>query len=121
MLSICPGVIHYSTEIRDFEARQFHPHKWLKPGMSKKQGFDPVCFVDISTYSYAKPSDVYHKFSLGYGSWPGEYVARIFMYKFLATPVKNYDVRQDDPEQEWPNEPGLIISPKECPVKISRN
>lgn len=60
------------------------------------------------------------QFGAGYGSCPGVNLAKIEVSKILATIIRDYDIAQVDPQQEWKYEAYFSTLPREWPVYVTR-
>ncbi|RYP60698.1 hypothetical protein DL769_008002 [Monosporascus sp. CRB-8-3] len=81
-LSISIPVIHHSKEIWGPDASVFNPDRWL----SEKSG-------DLERF--------YIPFGTGYNTCSGQHVGKIELSKIIPTIIRDYDIRQVDPKQEW--------------------
>ncbi|CAJ2503302.1 Uu.00g106960.m01.CDS01 [Anthostomella pinea] len=57
---------------------------------------------------------------MGYASCPGQHIARVQLTKITATVVRDYDIRQVDPKQEWTWSAYFTVVPHDWPVYISK-
>ncbi|KAK0714043.1 benzoate 4-monooxygenase cytochrome P450 [Lasiosphaeria miniovina] len=83
------------------DAEAFNPDRWLKDDSVELERF-------------------YMPFGLGYGGCPGINLAKIQMSKLAASLVRDYDVRQVNPGQEWSYEAYFNTLPHDWPVYVKR-
>ncbi|KAH9903596.1 cytochrome P450 [Xylariomycetidae sp. FL2044] len=100
-LSVSPWVYHYSKEFWGPDARDFRPDRWLEPDASEREKY----FIP---------------WGVGYASCPGQHIARIQLSKILATVVRDYDIRQVDPKQEWTWAAYFTVVPHDWPVYVTK-
>ncbi|CAF3598247.1 hypothetical protein HG531_012106 [Fusarium graminearum] len=81
IVSVSPWVIHHSKEFWGEDAHEFKPDRWLKGDAAVKEKF-------------------WIPFGAGYGFCPGQSVAKIEL-AMTATLVRDYNIQQVDPKQEW--------------------
>ncbi|PGG96095.1 hypothetical protein GX51_07990 [Blastomyces parvus] len=101
IVSVNIWVMHYSKEIWGPDAGEFNPDRWL--------GEDAA---HLSKY--------YIPWGMGYASCPGQHLARIELYKICATLVRDYNIRQVDPKQEWTWKAFFTAVPHNWPCYIER-
>ncbi|KXJ87122.1 cytochrome P450 [Microdochium bolleyi] len=101
IVSVCPWVIHASTEIWGPDAREFNPDRWLGPDSAKLDKY-------------------YIPFGLGYASCPGHNLAKIQLSKILATIVRDYDIEQVDKGADWSYHTFFTVAPWGWPVYVTR-
>ncbi|KAJ1325264.1 benzoate 4-monooxygenase [Microdochium nivale] len=101
IVSVCPWVMHASTEFWGPDAREFNPDRWLGPDAAKLERY-------------------YMPFGLGYASCPGHNLAKIQLSKISATIVRDYDIEQVDKTAEWKYHTFFTVAPWGWPVKITR-
>ncbi|KAG6366701.1 hypothetical protein INS49_000880 [Diaporthe citri] len=100
-LTVNPSVIHSSKEMWGSDAREFNPDRWLRPDAAEKE----KCFIP---------------WGAGYASCPGQHAARLQLSKIAATVVRDYNVRQVDPKQEWTWGAWFTSVPHDWPVYIEK-
>lgn len=61
------------------------------------------------------------QFGAGYGSCPGQNVAKIELAKITSTLVRDYKIRQVDGEQEWKWKAYFTVLPHSWPVLIEKS
>jgi hypothetical protein len=61
-----------------------------------------------------------HKFGLGYAACPGINLAKIELSKVAASIVRDYDIRQVDPNQAWSYEAYFNTLPHSWPVYVTK-
>lgn len=93
--------MHLDKSIWGPDAHEFNPDRWFAGDIAQKE----KCFAP---------------FGLGYASCPGQHLVRIEISKLLATMVRDYDIRQVDPDQEWKYEMYLNVCPYDWPVYITK-
>lgn len=99
-LSVNPWVIHRSKEFFGPDAKAYNPNRWLEPR--------------------AKDMDRFMmQFGAGYNSCPGQNLARMEISKVAATLVRDFDVRQVDPKQEWSFESHFTAVPYGWPCIVT--
>ncbi|EMR65517.1 putative ras family gtpase protein [Eutypa lata UCREL1] len=81
-LSINTWVIHHSKEFWGPDAREFKPERWLQDDIASKEKY----FIP---------------WGAGYTSCPGQTIAKMQLFKIAASIVRDYDIRQVDPNKEW--------------------
>ncbi|KAH6659961.1 cytochrome P450 [Truncatella angustata] len=101
ILSVNSWVMHYSTEIWGPDAAEFRPERWL-----------------------GEDADALDKYFMvwgqGYAACPGQKIARLEMSKITATIVRDYDIRQVDPQQQWVWKARFAMLPHEWPVYVTK-
>ncbi|ETS75610.1 hypothetical protein PFICI_12554 [Pestalotiopsis fici W106-1] len=102
ILSVNNHVIHASKEIWGQTAREFRPERWLSAEGAKMQKY-------------------WIPFGAGYASCPGQNIARIQISKISATLVRDYDIRQKDPSQDWTYKAYFTVAPRGWPVIIQKS
>ena len=60
------------------------------------------------------------QFGLGYAACPGINLAKIEMSKLAASIVRDYDIRQVNPKQEWSYEAYFNTLPHDWPVLVTK-
>ncbi|KAL4907067.1 hypothetical protein BDW74DRAFT_190058 [Aspergillus multicolor] len=100
-LSVNPWVIHHSEELFGADAKEYNPDRWLG---------DQAKAID----KYFMP------FGQGYNSCPGRHLATIELSKIIATLVRDYDIRQQDPNQTWKYMAYFTAVPEGWPCYISK-
>ncbi|KAK6085196.1 benzoate 4-monooxygenase cytochrome P450 [Seiridium cupressi] len=100
-VSINPHVIHASKEIWGPSAREFKPDRWISDVSSKLQKY-------------------WIPFGAGYASCPGQNIARIQLSKIAATLVRDYDIRQQNPKQNWTYKAYFTVVPCDWPVFVKK-
>ncbi|KAH8651070.1 cytochrome P450 [Xylariales sp. PMI_506] len=100
-LSINPTVMHLSKDIWGPDAHEFNPDRWLSADISKRD-------------KYFMP------WGLGWGSCPGQHLAKVQLFKLLATIVRDYDIKLVHPEQEWKWSAYFTLNPHSWPVYITK-
>ncbi|KAL4762796.1 cytochrome P450 [Aspergillus foveolatus] len=81
-LSVNPWVVHYNIELFGQDAAEYNPDRLI--GERAKR---------IEKY--------FMPFGHGYNSCPGRHLATIELSKVIATLVRDYDTRQQNPGQSW--------------------
>ncbi|KAH8200810.1 hypothetical protein TruAng_005047 [Truncatella angustata] len=82
ILSVNPYVIQTSKALWGLDAGEFKPERWLAPDAGRLEKF-------------------FCPWGAGWSTCPGQHIARIQMSKMAATLVRDYDVKQVDPKEEW--------------------
>ncbi|KAK7915176.1 hypothetical protein PG985_012879 [Apiospora marii] len=101
VLSINPQVMQQSKDCWGPDAKVFRPERWLPDGIN-------------TMYDY------WLVFGLGYNRCPGEHLANIQLFKIAATIVRDYSIRQVNPEKEWEWKAYFTVVPHSWPVYISK-
>ncbi|KAI1268171.1 cytochrome P450 [Xylariaceae sp. FL1019] len=101
ILSISPYVVHRSKALWGEDVNEYKPERWLS---------GDTAALDRN----------YVAFGLGFNSCPGQHLARIEMYKIAATIVRDYDIRQVNPDQAWSHDAYFIDCPYDWPVLITK-
>ncbi|EER40302.1 benzoate 4-monooxygenase cytochrome P450 [Histoplasma capsulatum H143] len=101
VVSVSIWVMHYSKEIWGPDAGEFNPDRWL--------GEDA-----------ARLTKYYIPWGMGYASCPGQHLARIELYKICAALVRDYNIRQVDPKQEWTWKAYFTVVPHNWPCIVEK-
>ncbi|KAK6703612.1 hypothetical protein SNK04_013541 [Fusarium graminearum] len=101
IVSVSPWVIHHSKEFWGEDAHEFKPDRWLKGDAAVKEKF-------------------WIPFGAGYGSCPGQNVAKVELAKMTATLVRDYNIQQVDPKQEWSWKAYFTVVPHSWPVLVEK-
>ncbi|CAF3544258.1 unnamed protein product [Fusarium graminearum] len=101
IVSVSPWVIHHSKEFWGEDAHEFKPNRWSKGDAAVKEKF-------------------WILFGAGYGSCPGQNVAKIELAKMTATLVRDYNIQQVDPKQEWSWKAYFTVVPHSWPVLVEK-
>ncbi|TLD04983.1 uncharacterized protein PgNI_10029, partial [Pyricularia grisea] len=101
VISVNPWVIHMSTEIWGPDAREFNPDRWLRDDAARLDRY-------ILT------------FGAGYESCPGHYIAKMELSKLTATIIRDYNIRQVTPGQEWSYKAAFVAVPHSWPVYVEK-
>ncbi|KAK9773521.1 putative Cytochrome P450 [Seiridium cardinale] len=101
ILSINSWVMHYSTEIWGPDAAEFKPERWLG---------DDAAVLE----KYFMP------WGQGYAACPGQNIARLELSKVTATIVRDYEIRQVDPHQQWVWKARFAMLPHDWPVYVTK-
>ncbi|KAJ4245776.1 hypothetical protein NW762_013900 [Fusarium torreyae] len=101
IVSVSPWVIHHSKEFWGEDAHEFKPDRWLEGDIAAKEKY-------------------WIPFGAGYGSCPGQNVAKIELAKITATLVRDYSIRQVDPKQEWKWKAYFTVVPHSWPVFVDK-
>ncbi|GAB1318473.1 Pisatin demethylase [Madurella fahalii] len=100
-LAIHPYTMMRDESIWGADANAFRPDRWLKEDSA---GLDKF----------------YMPFGLGYGTCPGINLAKMELSKLAASIVRDYVIRQVDPQQEWSYEAYFNTLPHDWPVYVER-
>ncbi|KAH7040011.1 cytochrome P450 [Microdochium trichocladiopsis] len=100
-MSINPGVIQLSKEIWGPDAQEFVPERWFSPDIERQS----KCFMP---------------WGLGWGSCPGQNLAKVQIYKTIATIVRDYDIKLVDPSKEWKWAAYFTLNPRDWPVYVTQ-
>lgn len=95
------STLHLDKAIWGANAQDFVPDRWFADDIEQKE----KCFAP---------------FGLGYAGCPGQHLAGIEIAKICATIVRDYDIRQVHPEQEWKYEVYFGVCPYDWPVYIEK-
>ncbi|WXC50872.1 hypothetical protein QX201_010574 [Fusarium graminearum] len=101
IVSVSPWVIHHSKEFWGEDAHEFNPDRWMKGDAAVKEKF-------------------WIPFGAGYGSCPGQNVAKIELAKMTATLVRDYNIQQVDPKQEWSWKAYFTVVPHSWHVLVEK-
>ncbi|WYZ36363.1 hypothetical protein EsH8_XIII_000015 [Colletotrichum jinshuiense] len=101
VLSVNPWVVHLSPEIWGPDAREFNPDRWLRDDAARLDKY-------ILT------------FGAGYESCPGHNVAKMELSKITATIIRDYNIRQVTPGQEWSYKAAFVAAPHSWPVYVEK-
>ncbi|KAK8110343.1 uncharacterized protein PG998_006800 [Apiospora kogelbergensis] len=100
-LSINPNVMQQSKECWGEDAEEWNPDRWFAEDISSKLKY-------------------WMAFGLGGNKCPGENLARIELFKVAATLVRDYSIRQVDPENKWQWEGYITRVPHSWPVYVEK-
>jgi cytochrome P450 len=99
ILSVSPWVIHYSKELFGEDADEFNPNRWLEPrGQAMEKYYIPV---SVCVGNDVKDRLIDFQFGAGYNSCQGRNIANLEVFKTTATLVRDFDIKQVDPNQKW--------------------
>ncbi|KAH8594968.1 cytochrome P450 [Bisporella sp. PMI_857] len=101
ILSINPQVMQKSKDCWGPDAEEFRPERWLPDGIQKKYKHWLV-------------------FGLGYNRCPGEHLAEIQIFKIAATIIRDYSIRQVNPENKWKWKAYFTVVPHSWPVYVEK-
>ncbi|KAB5580586.1 cytochrome P450 [Coniochaeta sp. 2T2.1] len=101
ILSINPWVMHHSREIWGPDAHEFNPDRWLEESVAGLEKY-------------------WIPFGAGYNSCPGQNVTKIELSKITATIVRDYDICQVNPEQEWKYKAYFTVVPHSWPCLVRK-
>ncbi|KAK2603379.1 hypothetical protein N8I77_009843 [Diaporthe amygdali] len=99
ILSVSAFVMHRSEEIWGPDAHNFNPDRWYSADISSKE----KCFIP---------------FGGGYNACPGQHLARMEVAKICATIVRDYDIRQVEPQKKWSYKAYFGVVPHSWPVFV---
>lgn len=121
-----PSVIHSSKEIWGSDASEFNPDRWLRPDAAEKE----KCFIPVSAQYFHlrsisvrdedEPDWPSTQWGAGYASCPGQHAARLQLSKIAATVVRDYNIRQVNPKQDWTWGAWFTCVPHDWPVYIEK-
>ncbi|KAK8007096.1 hypothetical protein PG989_001086 [Apiospora arundinis] len=100
-LSLNTFSMNLSEAVWGPDAKQFKPERWMEGDVAAME-------------------KRYLPFSGGIGTCVGQHLARIELSKILATIVRDYDIRQVDPKQEWTYYAYFTVVPRDWPVYIEK-
>ncbi|CAO2654611.1 Nn.00g113440.m01.CDS01 [Neocucurbitaria sp. VM-36] len=101
IVSVSPWVIHHSKELWGEDAHEFNPDRWFEGDATEKEKY-------------------WIPFGAGYGSCPGQNIAKVELAKITATLVRDYNITQVDKQQEWKWKAYFTVVPHSWPVLISK-
>ncbi|KAF2837252.1 cytochrome P450 [Patellaria atrata CBS 101060] len=101
-LSVNPWVIHRNKELFGDDADVFNPDRWMDAERAKEMN------------KYMIP------FGAGYNQCPGRHLAHMELSKLTATLVRDFDIVQVNPKQEWKFETHFTAVPYGWPCKVRR-
>ena len=100
-VSVNPWVMHHSKEIWGEDAREFNPDRWFREDAASLERY----FIPFGT---------------GYGSCPGQNIAKMELSKICGTLVRDYDIQQVDERKEWVWKAYFTVFPSGWPVHIKK-
>lgn len=110
--------MNLSREVWGSDAQEYKPERWLvedTTALDKK--FLPVsCFHSWFFFC----STYINQFSGGIGVCVGQHLAKIEIFKVVATLVRDYDIEQVKPGQEWSYHAYFTVVPGDWPVHIKK-
>ncbi|EXL39377.1 hypothetical protein FOCG_18016 [Fusarium oxysporum f. sp. radicis-lycopersici 26381] len=101
ILSISPNVVQSSKVIWGDDADQWNPERWMS-GDAKKLDRNWIVF------------------SAGYMTCPGRHFASVQIFKMAATLLRDYDIMQVDPENQWQYQANFTALTHSWPVWIHK-
>ncbi|KAI0023368.1 cytochrome P450 [Xylariomycetidae sp. FL0641] len=101
ILSINPNVMQKSKECWGADADEWNPERWFADDISSKLKYWMI-------------------FGLGGNKCPAENLAQIEIFKIAATIVRDYSIRQVNPQNEWQCKAYITRVPHSWPVYIER-
>ncbi|EXK23604.1 hypothetical protein FOMG_19635 [Fusarium oxysporum f. sp. melonis 26406] len=101
VLSVSPSVVHTAKDIWENDADQWNPERWLS-GDAKKLDRNWIVF------------------SAGYMTCPGRHFAWIQICKVAATLLRNYDISQVDPNNQWQYQANFTALTYSWPVWVKK-
>ncbi|KAK7575252.1 hypothetical protein V3481_017216 [Fusarium oxysporum f. sp. vasinfectum] len=101
VLSVSPSVVHTAKGIWENDADQWNPERWLS-GDAKKLDRNWIVF------------------SAGYMTCPGRHFAWIQICKVAATLLRNYDISQVDPNNQWQYQANFTALTYSWPVWVKK-
>ncbi|KAB5566561.1 benzoate 4-monooxygenase cytochrome P450 [Coniochaeta sp. 2T2.1] len=101
IVSLSIWVIHHSKEIWGPDTREFNPDRWFREDAAGLEKY----FIP---------------WGMGYASCPGQNIAKIELSKICAMLVRDYDIRQVDPEQEWTWKANFTVTPENWPCYVNK-
>ncbi|KAK0615337.1 cytochrome P450 [Bombardia bombarda] len=107
ILSVNPQIMQNSKDCWGDDVKEWNPDRWLK---KDDQG--------ETTSGIEKMDKYWLVFGMGYNRCPGEHLAAIQLFKIAATIVRDYDIAQVDPENEWKWKAYFTVVPHSWPVRI---
>ncbi|ETS81645.1 hypothetical protein PFICI_06647 [Pestalotiopsis fici W106-1] len=100
-LTVSPAVTHLSKSLWGPDAQAFRPERWFEPDAAAKERY----FIP---------------WGVGYASCPGQHIAKIQLSKIAATIVRDYDIRQVNPSQDWSYSAYFTAVPHDWPVFVTK-
>ncbi|KAH8649346.1 cytochrome P450 [Xylariales sp. PMI_506] len=101
VLSLHPYTMQIDKACWGADAEEFKPVRWMTSDITSKEPFWLV-------------------FGLGYTICPGHHLAKVELSKITATLVRDYDIRQQDPDEEWEFEAYFNTLPHGWPCYITK-
>ncbi|KAF3001003.1 hypothetical protein E8E14_001021 [Neopestalotiopsis sp. 37M] len=93
--------MNLSIEVWGADAREFRPERWI---------VEDTAALDKN----------FLPFSGGIGACVGQHLAKIEIFKILATMIQDYDIVQVQPEQEWKYRAYFTVVPGDWPVYVTK-
>lgn len=107
ILSVNPHVIHKNKDIFGQDADKFNPDRWM-----------------VSTEKWREMDKAVITFGAGYNQCPGKHLAHLEVSKVAATLLRDYDIEQVNPKQNWSFEThftAVCCAPLEAHIWSSAN
>ncbi|KAL4966037.1 cytochrome P450 [Aspergillus stella-maris] len=103
ILSIHPWIIHRDPTLFGADCNEYNPLRWLdSEARTKKMDYYLI------------------HWGAGYNQCPGRNLAQFELSKVLVTVLRDYDIEQIDPKQEWQFETRFLAVPYGWPCRIRR-
>ncbi|KAL4796252.1 cytochrome P450 [Aspergillus venezuelensis] len=103
ILSIHPWIIHRDPTLFGADCSEYNPLRWLdSEARTKKMDYYLI------------------HWGAGYNQCPGRNLAQFELSKVLVTVLRDYDIEQIDPKQEWRFETRFLAVPYGWPCRIRR-
>jgi cytochrome P450 len=113
--------MHYSKEIWGEDAHEFRPTRWLEDDIAAKEKYwIPVRFPATFFFQRVNILSNITQFGAGYGSCPGQNIAKIELAKIAATLVRDYKIKQVDGTQAWKWKAYFTVVPHSWPVFVEK-
>lgn len=140
VLSINPWVVHLSPEIWGPDAREFNPDRWLRADAASLDKYfltvrvvvplpPPLLRLPLAHPPRSRVGEFRVfvvlcspsvQFGAGYESCPGHNIAKMELSKLTATIIRDYDIRQVTPGQEWSYKATFVAAPHSWPVYVEK-
>lgn len=121
ILSVNPWVIHRNPEIFGEDCDSFNPDRWLQTETAQMNAFlIHVCirFLLLLPWQVFLMTIRLPQWGAGYNACPGRNFAQFEISKLAATLLRDYDIEQIDPKQEWTWKNHFICVPYDWPCRI---
>lgn len=113
-------VMQQSNDCWNNTSKEWNPDRWLAEGIDAKYKHWLVVSKSIIHRKQTQIITNQTQFGLGFNRCPGEQLALLQIFKISATLVRDYDINQVDPGNEWKYKAYFTVVPHSWPVYITR-